>query len=107
MKKVVIFAFLIVTFLIVATPIFAQGADVSKVETFITSVIKALVFLAGALASAFFVWGGIRYIISSGNPQALESAKRTILYSAIGLIICLAAFVITSIVTQLAKGAFG
>jgi len=95
------------SFFILASPVFAQSADVTKVQNFITNIVQTMVLLAGSLASAFFVWGGVRYITSSGNPETLESAKKTILYSAIGLTIALAALVITNIVTQLAQGAFG
>ena len=107
MKKIIFFNSLVVTSLLSASPVFAQAADVSKVQNFITSIVQTLVLLAGTLATAFFVWGGVRYITSSGNPETLEGAKKTIIYSAIGLTICLAAFVITNIVTQLAQGSFG
>lgn len=107
MKKIIFLNSLVVTSLLSASPVFAQAADVSKIQNFITSIVQTLVLLAGTLATAFFVWGGVRYITSSGNPETLEGAKKTIIYSAIGLTICLAAFVITNIVTQLAQGAFG
>lgn len=107
MKKLIVLQSLVLTSLIAASPVFAQAADVSKVQNFITNIIQILVILAGTLATAFFVWGGVRYITSSGNPETLESAKKTIIYSAIGLTICLAAFVLTNIVTQAAQSAFG
>ncbi len=107
MKKFVVFSVILLTLLFTSSPVFAQSTDVSKVQNFITNIIQMLVILAGSLASAFFVWGGVRYITSSGNPEALESAKNTIKYSAIGLTVALAAFVITNIVTQLAQSAFG
>jgi len=89
-----------------ATPVLAQTGEVAKVENFITNIIQILVVLAGSLATVFFVWGGVRYITSSGNPETLEGAKKTIMYAAIGLTITLAAFVITNIVTEVAQGAF-
>lgn len=107
MKKLIVLQSLVLTSLISASPVFAQAADVSKVQNFITNIVQILVVLAGTLATAFFVWGGVRYITSSGNPETLESAKKTIIYSAIGLTICLAAFVLTNIVTQAAQSAFG
>lgn len=107
MKKLIVLQSLVLTSLIAASPVFAQAADVSKVQNFIANIIQILVILAGTLATAFFVWGGVRYITSSGNPETLESAKKTIIYSAIGLTICLAAFVLTNIVTQAAQSAFG
>jgi len=107
MKKIIFFNALVVTALIVASPVYAQSADVSKVQTFIQSVIEVLVTLAGVTASGIFVWGGFRYITSTGDPEALDGAKKTIVYSAVGLVIVLAAFVLTNVVTQLAHSAFG
>jgi TRAP-type C4-dicarboxylate transport system permease small subunit len=88
-------------------PVFADTAGVSNVESFIKSVITVLAGLAGLIATGFFVVGGFSYITSSGNPEHLDRAKRTILYSAIGLSVTIAAFVISNIVTTLATNAFG
>jgi hypothetical protein len=93
--------------LLYATPAFADTAGVSNVESFIKSVITVLAGLAGLIATGFFVVGGFSYITSSGNPEHLDRAKRTILYSAIGLSVVVAAFVISNIVTTLATNAFG
>ena len=110
MKKYIFLQSLILTSLIVASPVYAQTAQtggVGQVETFIRSVIQILVTLAGITATGFFVWGGFRYITSSGSPEQLEGAKKTILYSAIGLAIALGAFVFSNIVSSLATTAFG
>lgn len=107
MKKALFVNSLILALFITATPVFAQSADVAKVENFIKNITQLLLTLAGATATAFFVWGGFRYITSSGNPEQLESAKKTIVYSAFGLAIALGAFVLSNIVTQIASNAFG
>ena len=107
MKKAIILQSLILTSLIIATPVYAQTAGVSQIENFIKSIIQILVTLAGITATGFFVWGGFRYITSSGSPEQLEGAKKTILYSAIGLAIALGAFVFSNIVSSLATTAFG
>lgn len=93
--------------LLISSPVFADTAGVSNVESFIKSVITVLAGLAGLIATGFFVVGGFSYITSSGNPEHLDRAKRTILYSAIGLSVTIAAFVISTIVTTLATNAFG
>jgi len=90
-----------------ASPVYAAAADVTSVQTFIKSVIQILVTIAGLIAAGFFVWGGIGYITSSGNPESLDRSKKTIWYSAIGLAIVLGAFVLTNIVSGLATTAFG
>jgi TRAP-type C4-dicarboxylate transport system permease small subunit len=107
MKKLILLQSLIITSLLNAGTVYAQSADVTKVQSFIHSIIQILVTLAGLVAVGFFVWGGIGYITSSGNPESLDRSKKTIAYSAIGLVIVLAAFVLSNIVTQVATTAFG
>lgn len=97
--------------LLLTHPAFADSTSsvtgVSNVESFIKSVITAIAGLAGLVAVGFFVVGGFSYITSSGNPEHLDRAKRTLFYSALGLAITIAAFVIGNIVTTLATNAFG
>jgi TRAP-type C4-dicarboxylate transport system permease small subunit len=107
MKKAAVYTSFAIAFFSMAFPAFAAPADVSKIQTFIQSVIQVLVTLGGLVAAGFFVWGGIGYITSSGNPEALDRAKKTILYSAIGLVIVLGAFVLSNVVTELATSSFG
>lgn len=85
----------------------ANGGGVAQVETFIRNVIKVVAGLSGLVATFFFVIGGYTYITSSGNPEKLEKAKDTLKWSAIGLVIVFAAFIISNIVTELATSAFG
>ena len=93
--------------LVLAEPAAAAPAGVTNVENFIRSVITVFAGLAGLVATGFFVAGGFTYITSSGNPEQLDKAKRTLTWSAIGLAIVIAAFVISNIVTTLATQAFG
>ncbi len=92
---------------LLAPPAFAATGDVSQVEDFIRNVIKVVAGLAGLIATGFFVVGGFGYITSSGNPEHLDRAKRTLLWSGIGLAIVIAAFVISNIITTIATNAFG
>jgi len=93
--------------LLIAHPALAADGSVSQVESFIRNIIKVVAGLAGLVATGFFVVGGFGYITSSGNPERLDRAKHTLIYSGIGLAIVIAAFVISNIVTDLATSAFG
>lgn len=103
----------VMSLIIIGTPLvlngsaLAAGGSVGQIESFIQSIIQAIAGLAGLVATGFFVLGGFRYITSSGNPEHLERAKRTIMFSATGLAITIAAFVLSNIVTGLATSAFG
>ncbi len=107
MKKLPVLLALAYVALALATPVYAQAADVTKVQTFIKGIITVLVTLAGLVSAGFFVWGGITYITSTGNPESMDRSKKTIVNSAIGLAVVLGAYVLSNIVTQLAAGAFG
>lgn len=83
------------------------SSSVSQISDFIKGMIQALAGLSGLVATGYFVIGGFSYITSSGNPQKLEKAKRTITYSGIGLAITIGAFALSDIVGSLAAKAFG
>jgi hypothetical protein len=106
MKHLRSFSLSSTTVLLLGAPALALAADIDKVQNFMMNIIQLLVTLAGLLAVIFFVLGGIGYITSSGNPEKLDSSKKTLLYSAIGLAVTIGAFVLTNIVTDLAKAAF-
>ncbi len=107
MKKALFLNSLILTALLTASPAYAQSADISKVQSFITNIIQIMVTLAGLVSVAFFVWGGFRYMTSSGNPEALDGAKKTVMYSGVGLAITLGAYVLMNVISQVATSAFG
>lgn len=102
-------AILFILLVLIPNNVYASqtSANVSQVSSFLKSIIQIMAGLSGLVATAYFVVGGFNYITSSGNPQRLEKAKRTILYSAIGLSITIAAFVISNIVSSLASKSFG
>jgi hypothetical protein len=93
--------------IVVAHPVLAADGNVTQVENFIRNIIKIIAGLAGLVATGFLVAGGFTYITSSGNPEQLDKAKRTITWSLIGLAIVIAAFVISNIVTTIATQSFG
>ena len=107
MKKYILPILLLTYFILVPQVSASTSEDVAKVETFMTSIINTLVSLAGLTAVGFFAWGGFGYIISSGNPEYLERSKRTILYSAIGLVIVMGAYILANIVQDFSTSAFG
>ncbi|PIP30335.1 hypothetical protein COX25_05185 [bacterium (Candidatus Howlettbacteria) CG23_combo_of_CG06-09_8_20_14_all_37_9] len=89
------------------SPAFAESADVAKVENFIQNIIQVAVTLAGLLAAGFFVVGGFSYIASTGNPEKLDKAKRTIMFSGVGLAVAIGALVLSNVVVDIAQKSFG
>lgn len=56
--------------------------------------ILTLLNFAEGIALLFLVYGGIQYLVSGGDKIALTTAKHTITYSLLGLIVILAAILI-------------
>lgn len=63
-------------------------------STLIKRVINVFSVVIGSIAVIMIIIGGFRYIISGGDSSATKSAKDTIMYAVIGLVIVLFAQVI-------------
>jgi hypothetical protein len=53
----------------------------------IAKVINVLSAVIGVVAVIMIIFGGFRYITSGGNESSVGSAKKTILYALVGLVI--------------------
>lgn len=63
------------------------------------TIANILIFLVGIIAVIMLIIGGIRYAVSGGDQSAVTSAKNTILYAIVGLIVAFLAFAIVNFVT--------
>lgn len=80
----------------------ARGSDVPSTLLgdggALTTIVNAMLFIIGFLSVIMLIWGGLRYIISGGNAAAVTTAKNTILYAIVGLIIAIFAYAIVNFV---------
>lgn len=78
-----------------------DGNDVCGIGDVIKQVINVLLFIIGSLSVIMIIFGGIKYVISNGDSSQITSAKNTIMYAVIGLIVALLAYAIVNfVVTQ-------
>ncbi len=97
-----IMAFAAVTFISSKLPTPSSMGPQPSVKLVIANLINGLLAIAGTIAVLFLIIGGFQYITSTGNPDAIERAKNTILYAIIGLLACILSYaVINFIVTQI------
>ena len=68
------------------------------IGTIIKSIVNALLFLLGAVAVIMIIIGGIKYTVSNGDSSQVSSAKNTIFYAVIGLIVAMMAYAIVNFV---------
>lgn len=62
-------------------------------------VVNILIFIVGAVSVIMIIIGAVRYTISQGDQSAISSAKNTILYAIIGVVLSFAAYGIVNFVT--------
>jgi heme/copper-type cytochrome/quinol oxidase subunit 2 len=58
-----------------------------RINNLIHTIVNLLSAIVGIVAVIMIIFGGLRYITSGGNDTSVTSAKNTILYAIIGLII--------------------
>lgn len=55
-------------------------------------ILETFTYIIGAIAVLMIIIGGIRYITSNGDQAQVTSAKNTILYSVVGLVVAIMAY---------------
>lgn len=64
------------------------------------TILQIVFALAGAIALIIIVLSGLRFILSSGDPQKTAQARNTIIYALVGLVICILSFSIVTFVVN-------
>jgi hypothetical protein len=86
---------------------FAQGVDCNDPEkptslqcipVFLGNIADKAVILASFAAVIFITYAGIKFITSSGDPIRLASAKKTLIFAILGLLIILFAYFMIKLV---------
>ena len=77
----------------------ASGGGLNELLRKIINIFSVIV---GAVAVIMIIIGGFRYVISSGNDQAVSGAKNTIIFALVGLVIvALSQFVVHFVIGSL------
>jgi hypothetical protein len=72
-----------------------------KVQDIVTDVINFFSVIVGIVAVVMIIWGGFKYITSGGDSGNITSAKNTIIYAIIGLVIvAFAQFIVQFVLDQ-------
>lgn len=98
MKKIISAFFLGVP--ILSIPGVVSAASNPEVAGFARDTLTTLIILASLAAVFFLIRGAYVYITSTGKPEALDEAKRTIKKALIGLVIVIGASVFSSLLNN-------
>ena len=80
----------------------AQGAnqqsDLFGSNGIFKTITNVLLFVIGAISVIMLIIGGIRYVVSGGDSSAVTSAKNTILYAIVGIVVAILAYALVNFV---------
>jgi hypothetical protein len=81
-----------------------QQSDLFGETGIFKTITNVLLFVIGAISVIMLIIGGIRYTTSNGDTGAVTTAKNTILYAVIGIVIALLAYALVNfVITSLVK----
>lgn len=75
---------------------------IDELNDFLTlaqNVVQILLAIGSLIAVGFVIWGGIQYILSTGDPGKIKKAKDTIVNAIAGLVITILAFGVVSFIS--------
>ncbi len=94
--------------LLILFPQAAMAASTSQEMTNFTSTTLGYITAIASVAAIFFVIkGGLQYMTSTGNPEGIESAKKTIKNALLGLLIVISASFVINVFNQAFHGGTG
>lgn len=79
----------------------------TSLEDTIKSITNVLLFLIAAVSVIMLILGGFKYVTSNGNADQIKSAKNTIMYAIIGLVVAILAYAIVGFVIDAFIGTSG
>lgn len=76
----------------------SQQQKTQSVSGGIKTAVNTLLFVVGIAAVIVIIVSGLRFITAGGNPQSVSSARDSILYAVIGLVVAILAYAIVNFV---------
>lgn len=81
-----------------STNCFKSPTGTMSFQSFIAAAMTAMVKIAVPIITVFIVYSGFLFVTAQGNQAKLETAKRNFLYSILGALLILGAWVLAQII---------
>ena len=75
-----------------------KGKSIDGDKGLIKTVVNVLLWAVGILSVIMIIFSGFRYITSAGDASKTKSARSTLIYSVVGLIVAIMAWAIVNMV---------
>jgi cytochrome bd-type quinol oxidase subunit 2 len=84
-----------------------QTGGEGDLKTLLLTIINSFLTFLGVLAVLMVIYGGLMYIMASGDTQKADKGKKIIMYAVIGIVIILLSFALINTVLGVALGGGG
>lgn len=81
-----------------------ENLTFDDIASYISYAIDVLLAVAGAVAVVYLIIGGYRYITAMGNEDQMKTAKTTMIWAVLGLVIVVCAWLIVNEIWGLFHG---
>ena len=83
------------------------GGAVDKADTvgmgvgdIVEIILRVVLWIVGILSVAMIIYGGVKYVMSQGDPAKTTAARKTITFAIVGVIVAILAHLIVSFVVD-------
>lgn len=70
----------------------------TDINVIIGRVIQGFLSVSGTIALVMFIYGGIVWLTSTGNPEMIKKGKSILVWAVLGIIVIASAYVLTNAV---------
>ncbi len=82
---------------------FTNPIKYADLKVFLYTILSTLTYILFPFLVLMMIYTGYLFVAAQGNPQKLDDAKRSLLWTTIGAVIVLAAFAIAQMIDSTAK----
>lgn len=75
-------------------------ATIQGLECLIANVFMVIITLTGFSAFIMFIVAGFRWMLSGGNSKGMESARNTMTFAVVGIVVSLSAYIILNLISD-------
>jgi len=72
------------------------GFEKQSITDLIPGIIQVILGLLGIITLCLAIYAGFLYLTSQGNKETVEKAKKILIYTALGMVIIMASYAISS-----------
>ena len=78
---------------------FSNPIDADNLNDLIRTVLRTAIVGSAIIAVVYLIYNGIKYMVSGGDATKTEEAQKGLANAIIGLVVCLAAYLIVEFIT--------